>query len=175
MAGQRRPRLIAMPESRIAAAERAFPGIYEPEAAAVVFAIRALAQRLEDRANAWLRPFGVNAAQHNYLTVLYFSPEGLTLRELSTLVHTSNSAVTPMVASLEKHGLLRRRVNPRDRRSVVVELTAKGRRLIGKSFPVHHRNIASGMVELTRDERRTLGRLLLKVGAGFEPDGSAKA
>ncbi len=159
---------IVLPESGMALAEAAFPEVYRRDSARAIFAIRALARIFDDRANAWLAPFGVNAAQHNYLTVLYFAPEGLTLRDLSLMVHTSNSAVTPIVDALERDGLVRRRINPADGRSVVARLTRKGRALISKSFPVHHANIERALTRLSAKERRTLADLLAKVGDGLE-------
>lgn len=159
---------IAIPESRMQLAEAAFPDEYRRDSARGIFAIRALARMFEDRANGWLAPFGINAAQHNYLTTLYFSPNGLTLRDLSLLVHTSNSAVTPIVNVLEREGLVKRTFNPEDGRSVVAAITRKGRALIGKSFRVHHNEIERGLSQLSAAERKTLADLLEKVGASYE-------
>jgi DNA-binding MarR family transcriptional regulator len=159
---------IAIPEARLQRAEAAFPAEYRRDSARGIFAIRALARMVDDRANAWLAPFGINAAQHNYLTTLYFSPRGLTLRDLSLLVHTSNSAVTPIVGVLEQLGLVKRAFNPDDGRSVVAAITRKGRALIEKSFRVHHDNLERGLAQLTAAERKTLADLLEKVGASFE-------
>ena len=159
---------IAIPESRLQRAEAAFPAEYRRDSARGIFAIRALARMVDDRANGWLAPFGINAAQHNYLTTLYFSPNGLTLRDLSLLVHTSNSAVTPIVTALERDGLVKRTFNPKDGRSVVAALTRKGRTLIEKSFRVHHNNLERGLADLTAGERKMLADLLEKVGSSFE-------
>ncbi len=159
---------IVLPEAGMARAEAAFPEVYRRDSARAIFAIRALARIFDDRANGWLAPYGVNAAQHNYLTVLYFAPDGLTLRDLSVMVHTSNSAVTPIVTALERDGLVRRSGNPADGRSVVAKITRKGRTLISKTFPVHHGNIERGLATLTPAERRLLADLLAKVGTGFE-------
>jgi DNA-binding MarR family transcriptional regulator len=159
---------IAIPESAMVLAEAAFPNDYRRDSARVIFAIRALARVFDDRANGWLAPFGLNAAQHNYLTVLYFAPDGLTLRDLSRLVYTSNSAVTPIVDALERDGFVRRKLNPLDARSFVAKITRKGRTLIGKSFPVHHANIERVLTHLSNAERRTLADLLAKVGEGFD-------
>ena len=159
---------IAIPEARLQRAEAAFPAEYRRDSARSIFAIRALARMVDDRANAWLAPFGINAAQHNYLTTLYFSPGGLTLRDLSLLVHTSNSAVTPIVNVLEREGLVKRTFNPDDGRSVVAAITRKGRALIEKSFRVHHNNLERGLAQLSGAERKTLAELLEKVGTSFE-------
>ena len=162
------PKTIALPKERMAVAEELFPEVYRRDSARGIFALRALARMFDDRANGWLAPFGLNAAQLNYLTVLYFAPAGLTLRELSLMVHTSNSAVTPIVNILERQGLVKRRENPADGRSAFATITRKGRALVDKAFPAHHGNIERGLALLTLDERRTLADLLEKVALSFD-------
>ncbi|MGQ0661980.1 MAG: MarR family transcriptional regulator [Pseudomonadota bacterium] len=49
-----------------------------------------------------------------------------TVRSLARQLAISKPAVTRAVASLAKLGLVRRRVDPRNRRSVLVERTVKG-------------------------------------------------
>jgi DNA-binding MarR family transcriptional regulator len=75
------------------------------------------------------------------------------------------NSVSRAVASLERRGVLRRHVDPADRRSSRLALTARGRQLFER--------IAAGFVArdrlmlgpLSRPERRTFNRLLNKVAA----------
>lgn len=165
---QRKP-IILLPESMLEAHARSFPHAFDRSATLVLYAIRALAQRVNDHANDWLGPIGLNAAKYNHLAVLYFSGEGgLTLNEVSARIHTSNAAVTSMVATLERDGLVQRVTNPRDGRSVVVTITRKGKALFEKAVPAHYRNISKGMSKLSARERQQLLSLLRKLGAGFE-------
>jgi DNA-binding MarR family transcriptional regulator len=164
-----RKTIVRLPEAMLEAHRERFPDTFERNAVIAMFALRALAQRVNDRTNETLAALELNAAKYNYLVVIYMTPgQTLTLNEISALIHTSNATVTSMVAALERDGLLRRSAHPTDRRSVVVRLTAKGRHRVEAAVPLHHRNIEAGMSELTLDERAQLATLLLKLAAGFD-------
>ncbi|GAA3291744.1 MarR family winged helix-turn-helix transcriptional regulator [Streptomyces cinereospinus] len=60
----------------------------------------------------------------------------LRVQEISERVHLSQSALSRLVARLEKDGLVERAMCPEDRRGVRVALTAKGRALHGEALPV---------------------------------------
>ncbi|MXM66624.1 MarR family transcriptional regulator [Streptomyces sp. HUCO-GS316] len=58
------------------------------------------------------------------------------VQEISDRVHLSQSALSRLVARLEKDGLVERRLCPEDRRGVRVALTEKGRGLHGEVLPL---------------------------------------
>ncbi|MBD0419102.1 MarR family transcriptional regulator [Streptomyces sp. NPDC052309] len=58
------------------------------------------------------------------------------VQEISERVHLSQSALSRLVARLEKDGLVERGLCAEDRRGVRVSLTAKGRALHGEVLPV---------------------------------------
>ncbi|MEU6377047.1 MarR family transcriptional regulator [Streptomyces sp. NPDC046909] len=58
------------------------------------------------------------------------------VQEISERVHLSQSALSRLIARLEKDGLVERGMCPEDRRGVRVALTAKGRTLHGEVLPV---------------------------------------
>jgi DNA-binding MarR family transcriptional regulator len=134
-----------------------------------MFALRSLARRISDYTDIVMRPYGLNAAKYNYLTVLYMAPrQELTLTEISGLIHTSNATVTGMMTLLQRDGLVRRATNRDDARSVVVRLTPKGRKVAETTIPIHQRMTEEALRDLTLDERKTLVDLLVKVGEGYD-------
>lgn len=164
-----RKRIVQMPDWMLDETAKKFPVDYDRESLIAMFALRAIARRYSDRSDAKLARLGINAAKHNYLTVVYMAPEGqLTLSEISTLIHTSNATVTSMIAALERDGLLRRVPNREDGRSAYVRITPKGRKIVEQSVPMQHALTEGALRDLDRDERRELARLLLKVGAGID-------
>jgi len=166
---RKRPRTLVIPKDQLDALARDFGKDFNPANARLFFAIRALAQRINDRANDWLAPLGTTATKFNYLVTLYAKREsGLTLNDLSTFVHTSNATVTSMVDSLERDGLVTRSHNPADRRSTVVALTPKGTALIKKAFVLHHAGIDASMKPFSASERRALLDLIVRLGANLE-------
>ncbi|WP_328504223.1 MarR family transcriptional regulator [Streptomyces sp. NBC_00457] len=58
------------------------------------------------------------------------------VQEISERVHLTQSALSRLVARLEKDGLVERGMCPEDRRGVKVALTPKGRSLHGEVLPV---------------------------------------
>jgi DNA-binding MarR family transcriptional regulator len=58
------------------------------------------------------------------------------VQEISDRVHLSQSALSRLIARLEKDGLVERGMCTEDRRGVRVVLTAKGRTLHGEVLPV---------------------------------------
>jgi DNA-binding MarR family transcriptional regulator len=164
-----RKSIVQLPEAMLSKHQREFPDTFERNGLIAMFALRALAQRVNDRTNETLAPLGLNAAKYNYLIVLYMADApALTLNELSEHIHTSNATVTSMIKGLEADGLVRRSAHPTDGRSVQVRLTAKGRRAVAAAVPLHRRDMDAGLSRLTLAEREQLATLLLKLGSGFD-------
>jgi DNA-binding MarR family transcriptional regulator len=84
-----------------------------------------------------------------------------------TLMRTSG-AMTHRLGKLEADGLIRRVPDPEDGRSVLVELTPKGRRLLDRVAPVHLANERRLLEPLSEAERTALAGLLRKLLLAFE-------
>ncbi len=156
--------VILIPEPRIAAWQRRFPN-FDPGGAQLAFAIRALAQRINDNANEWLAPYGLTATKFTYLaTICSEDGDGLTTLELGTLVHTSSGTVTTMINALERDGFVKRNLNRDDARSVRVQATKKGREVMDKAWAVHHRNYDRMIAGLSDRKRVALLEALVTLG-----------
>jgi len=73
---------------------------------------------------------GATPAQLSALSVLMSGPK--TLGDLAAAEQVRAPTVSRLAAEMERIGLIRRRDDPRDARVVHVEMTAKGRRVLGK-------------------------------------------
>jgi DNA-binding MarR family transcriptional regulator len=82
--------------------------------------------------------------------------------------------MTSRLDRLEKAGIVRRLPDPDDRRSVVVELTPKGRDAWDEAANVQGRREAFIASRLTKQEQRQLNALLRKLLLGFEPKASSE-
>ncbi len=76
----------------------------------------------------------------------------------------TSGSITAAVDRLESRKLLRRRADPKDRRSRIVQLTKTGRHLIEQAFQKHAMDMEETMAVLRSGERVELVRLLKKVG-----------
>ncbi|MFE9682132.1 MarR family winged helix-turn-helix transcriptional regulator [Streptomyces sp. NPDC002701] len=88
-----------------------------------------------------LHRHGLNASDFEVLDVLAAGASedgGLVYRvqEIAERVHLSQSALSRLIARLDKDGLVERCMCPEDRRGVRVSLTEKGRALHGEVLPV---------------------------------------
>jgi DNA-binding MarR family transcriptional regulator len=160
---------VWLTNERLLPLEREFPESYDRETTRIVFAIRSLAQYINDEANVWLAPFGLNAGTYNYLAMLYAAKNRtLTQNDIRKLVHTTHSTVAQVVSALERDGFVKRKPNPGDARSVIVTLTRKGIATVRKALPAHHLAINTRLKELSKPQQRTLLALLESVRSGFD-------
>ncbi|MFB6641146.1 MarR family winged helix-turn-helix transcriptional regulator [Streptomyces chartreusis] len=97
-----------------------------------ILALHARTQCELDRA---LHEHGLCASDFEVLDVLA-GGSSLRVQEISERVHLSQSALSRLIARLEKDGLVERCMCPQDRRGVVVALTSRGRALHGEVLPL---------------------------------------
>ncbi|MFI9822632.1 MarR family winged helix-turn-helix transcriptional regulator [Streptomyces sp. NPDC052013] len=112
-----------------------------------LLALHARTQCEIDRA---LHEHGLCASDFEVLDILAESraEQGCSYRvqEISERVHLSQSALSRLIARLEKEGLVERGMCPEDRRGVRVSLTGKGRALHGEVLPVQRAVLARMLV-----------------------------
>ena len=122
------------------------------------------------RAAEFLRPYGLTDVQINVLMLLGHQAgegEGLTQSQLSDMMLVNRANVTGLIDRLERAGLVGRTTDPADRRSNVVRLTRRGRKLMEKVEPEYGREVARIMGALKPAEQKGLIRLLERVRANI--------
>jgi len=117
-------------------------------ASALVFSFLETAEAVEARLEAAVNPLGLSLAKLAVLHFLADAKEPLPLSALAERQHCVRSNITQLVDRLEKDGLVRRRADSNDRRSVRAALTAAGTR-------AH----AEGMDALRQVQRAIMGPL----------------
>jgi DNA-binding MarR family transcriptional regulator len=88
--------------------------------------------------------------------------------ELARRVELTSGTMTTRIDHLEAEGLVRRVGDPNDRRSVLVELTAKGRKKTGQAMGVQGEKEKILTAALTPKEMEQLNALLRKVMVSVE-------
>jgi DNA-binding MarR family transcriptional regulator len=94
-------------------------------------AARALARRFDDA----LRPFELSNGQFSLLMSLN-RPEPPPMGPVASLLAMDRTTLTAALKPLERRGLVELSQDPSDRRSRILILTAKGRKLLSQAFPV---------------------------------------
>jgi len=88
----------------------------------------------------------------------------LTISEIQAKVLLASGSMTAAVDRVERMGLVVRKTTDKDRRARVLELTAKGRRLIERAFAEHARHLEGAMSVLDAEEKQDLYAGLKKLG-----------
>jgi DNA-binding MarR family transcriptional regulator len=134
----------------------------DPEPIGVVLRIQALAKILGRQAAESLDEFGLQWWQYDVLSALrrQGSPFRMAASELAEAGMLSSGAMTNRIDRLEEGGLVRRVMDPADRRRVLVQLTAKGLKLIESAAEARFEAAMASLDTLDQGQRRELSNLL---------------
>ncbi|HEY2856274.1 MAG TPA: MarR family transcriptional regulator [Gemmatimonadaceae bacterium] len=80
----------------------------------------------------------------------------LTVNDLAARAMTTPSTVSIVLSRLERNGLVKRSRSPADRRSVVLQLTAKGKRVLRRAPRPPTTEVLRALAQLSNDELHAL-------------------
>jgi DNA-binding MarR family transcriptional regulator len=113
---------------------------------ALVTSIVRVQQLFLARIEALLRPHGLTFARFEVLRLLAFSRRGvLPVGKIGERLQVHPASVTNAVQRLEEAGLVERRANPDDGRSVLAALTPAGRSLVERCTQVLNAHVFVGV------------------------------
>jgi DNA-binding MarR family transcriptional regulator len=123
-------------------------------------ALQRLMRRLRRAQAQRLAPLGLTPAQERALRTITRSEEPLRMTELADQLGIVPRSVTTVVDALEQAGLVRREIDPHNRRAIRLHLTDRGR-AVRDDLREARRSAAEDLfAPLSDDDRRALGDLL---------------
>jgi MarR family transcriptional regulator, 2-MHQ and catechol-resistance regulon repressor len=128
-------------------------------------AVAELARRDVERGELSLTEFGVMEA--------LFHKGDLTAGEVSKRVLLRSGSLTYVIDKLAERGLIRRKICEEDKRRTYLQLTTAGSALMRKIWPGHAAVIELATSGLSLAEKRTVARLLRRMGLHAEEVGAA--
>ena len=136
----------------------------DPSPLGIVGRVIVLAQNLEKSVESALAKHDLSLGQFDILATLRRnSPKGgLTPTQLLESVMLSSGGMTARLDQLMKAGLIARSGDATDRRKVVVDLTAKGRKLIDAATATRFDEARESLPKLKPNEMKVLEGLLRK-------------
>jgi len=139
------------------------------DAAVLIRLIKHIYKRVQDDANAMLRPYGINHPEYNLLMMLY-GTASYTLHptELADAAGEKSANITRLTNELCDKGLIARHASDDDRRKVSLTLTAEGVALIESFLPDVCALLERQMSGLHPRDMAQLERLLKKFSAQLE-------
>lgn len=138
---------------------------------AVVGRISRLARYYDTRIAAVMAAFELSQDEFDVLATLRRNepPHELCPRDLIRSMMVSSGTTTHRLDKLEARGLIARRPDPEDRRSVLARLTLEGKRLIDEALEAHVVNEERLLAGLSRAERSRLAKLLRTLSEDSAP------
>ncbi|PFG42455.1 MarR family transcriptional regulator [Isoptericola jiangsuensis] len=131
--------------------------------------VRRVAALLDLATEADVTGRDVTRAELDLLTALRRAGRPLRAGEVTTMTGAPGASITKRLDRLARAGLVERTVAERDRRGVVVALTAAGEELVDELFPRQVDRERAALVDLSEAERAELGRLLAVVLRRLDP------
>ncbi|OGT81001.1 MAG: hypothetical protein A3H91_16705 [Gammaproteobacteria bacterium RIFCSPLOWO2_02_FULL_61_13] len=126
--------------------------------------IVACTQMVEQEIRVMLREkFSMTLPRFELLAALDRVPDGLTMGELSRWLMVTKGNITGIAERLSEDGFIKRQPTPTDRRSFVVTLTPKGRKLFKEMETQYERLLDEVFVEISIDDFDSFTGVLAKV------------
>jgi len=134
----------------------------DPSGLAIALRLPILADQLAAGVRAGLEQHGLTSPEFEVLSALrrVGPPFELSPTELCEASRLSSGAMTNRIDRLEDRGLVVRRSDEADRRSIAVALTGAGRKLIDAAVATRIESANAAVAALSRTQRRQLTRLL---------------
>jgi DNA-binding MarR family transcriptional regulator len=112
--------------------------------------------------NAELRRFDLDYPRWRVMAVLNEHP-GCSMQQLAEHTGVDRTSLAHTVTLMERQGLLTRRARKTDRRSIVLNLTHRGRNLLAGILPIILAHSSQSLSGFTAVEKRTLFKLLQRM------------
>jgi DNA-binding MarR family transcriptional regulator len=119
----------------------------------LLVALLTLHNAIQRRGDAFFQDSGLTDAQFNILNLVGLSRGPMDQLALTERLLVGKSSVSIVLNRMVKAGLIRREEHPRDRRRVVLQLTAKGRALWRRIAPRYEQGVREIFGALPRRRR----------------------
>lgn len=124
-----------------------------------------LTRRLRRAQADRLAPLGLTPAQERALRLISRGDEPLRMAELADRLGIVPRSLTTVVDALEEAGLVRREIDPRNRRAILLHLTDEGASVRDGLRETRRRAAEDLFAPLSADDRKTLADLLARLDA----------
>lgn len=120
---------------------------------------------LKKRADAFFKTLGLTDVQFNVMMLLSYQGggEGLSQVQLSDMMLVNRANVTTLIDRMEKTSLVERTSLSGDRRTNIIKMTAKGKKIFEKAEPMYDKITKQAMTGFNLGELKKLISILEKV------------
>jgi len=120
-----------------------------PASVLAAMAVVSLAQQVEQALNEHFARYGFTQARFVLMLTMYTAPQRQHRpAKLAQALGVKPPTVTGLLNGLARDGLISRRIDRKDKRQVLISLTARGKRELGRILPDHFMRINSAFTNL---------------------------
>jgi DNA-binding MarR family transcriptional regulator len=130
------------------------------------------ASLLKKCADDFFRDFGLTDVQFNVLMLLAYqsgSAGGLTQAKIGDMMLVNRANITSLIDRMEKSQLVERTANA-DRRTNIIKMTAKGKKLFTKVEPLYLKQVRRVMSPVNKAGQKKIITVLEKIRMGLSED-----
>ena len=132
----------------------------DEDAAQLADLLQRLTRRLRRAQAERLAPLGLTPAQERALRMITRSEEPPRMTELADRLGIVPRSLTTVIDALERAGLVRREIDPRNRRAILLHLTDRGTAVRDDMREARRRAAEDLFAPLLADDRKALAELL---------------
>jgi len=125
--------------------------------------VHRLTRRLRRAQAERLAPLGLTPAQERAMRMIARNEEPLRMTEIADRLGIVPRSLTTVIDALEEDGLVRREVDPRNRRAILLHLTDRGTAVRDELREARRRAAEDLFAPLGDADRETLGGLLTRL------------
>jgi DNA-binding MarR family transcriptional regulator len=133
--------------------------------------LHGLTKRLRRAQAERLAPLGLTPAQERALRVIARGDEPPRMTEIADLLGIVPRSLTTVVDALEDAGLVRREIDPSNRRAILLRLTDRGTAVRDELREARRRAAEDLFAPLSAEDRKALAGLLTLLDSSAEPEG----
>ena len=112
---------------------------------------------------------GLGFIDMQLINIAYQRPDAI-LKEIRDYLKVPQTTLSSVIARLEKAGFLKRIINHRDLRSFSLEITEKGKEVLGEHKNNDYKQAKSILLLLDEEERDVFVKLMTKIAVGMGKD-----
>jgi DNA-binding MarR family transcriptional regulator len=142
-----------------------------PEAVETILQFNKVSSIINMRKEAVLNEHGLTHGRFHLLMLLKRQEpvHCLSPSELAKRTGVTRGTMTQFIDAIEKDGFVKRVEDPKDRRGMLVELTAKGEEKLRVLLPIHIQNLSNYTKVLNSEERAMMIHIMKKMVSTFKP------
>ena len=108
--------------------------------------------------------FGLTSHRYTTLRLLYLADQHrLPMKDIAAGLNVGTTNVTKLINGMHRDGLVKRIVEPKDRRVIYAQLTDEGKGRYETVYPLAHKRLREAWSALDPDEKEVLIHLLAKL------------